>query len=65
MKPEGQFQVDPLRILDRKEIVLQNQVITRVKVQWKHFIAEEETWELEEVLRKKYAGLFIEAIEED
>jgi hypothetical protein len=47
VEPEGEFQVEPLRILDRREITLQNRVGAQVKVQWKHFIPEEATWELE------------------
>jgi hypothetical protein len=34
---EGNFQVEPLCILDMKETVLQNKAIFQVKVQWKHF----------------------------
>ena len=37
-------------ILDKKETVLRNWVVAWVKVQWKHFIPEEATWELEEEL---------------
>ena len=48
MELEGELQVEPLRILERKETVLWNWCVTQVKVQWKHFIPEEETWELEE-----------------
>jgi hypothetical protein len=58
VKPEGKFQEEPLRILDMKEIVLQNRAITQVKVQWKHFSPEEATWELEEDLWKSYPTLF-------
>ena len=65
MEPEGEFQVEPAHILDRKETVLQNWVIARVKVQWKHFIPEEENWELEDEMWIKYPSLFIEPIGED
>ena len=34
---EGEFQVEPLNILDRRKITLQNRVVAQVKVQWKHF----------------------------
>ena len=40
---EGEFQVEPVGILDMKETVLRNQIVARVKLQWKHFIPEEET----------------------
>ena len=65
MEPEGEFQVEPARILDRKETVLRNRVIARVKVQWKHFSPEEATWELEDVMRIKYPSLFAETINEE
>jgi hypothetical protein len=60
VEPEGEFQVEPLRILDRREITLRNRVIAQVKVQWKHFSPEEATWELEGDLRKSHPILFQE-----
>ena len=51
--------------MDRKEIVCQNWVVTQVKVQCNKFTLEEETWELEEVLQKKYTFLLPEYMEED
>ena len=65
MEPEGEFQVETAHILDKKETVLQNLVIARVKVQWKHFSPEEATWELEEEMRIKYPSLFIKPMGED
>ena len=47
VEPEGKFQVEPLHILDRREIVFRNRVVAHVKVQWKHFSLEEATWELD------------------
>ena len=32
--PEGEFQIKPMRILDRKVTMLRNQAIGQVKVQW-------------------------------
>jgi hypothetical protein len=58
VEPEGEFQEEPLCILDRKETILQNRVITQVKVQWKHFSPEEATWELEDEMMKSYPTLF-------
>ena len=34
--PEGEFQVETMRILDRKETTLRNRVIVQVKAQWKY-----------------------------
>jgi hypothetical protein len=58
VEPEGEFQVEPLHILDRIEIALLNRAITQVKVQWKHFSPEEATWELEGDLWKSHPILF-------
>jgi hypothetical protein len=59
---EGEFQEEPLCILERKETILWNRSITQVKVQWKHFSPEEATWELEEEMLKSYPILFQEMI---
>jgi len=48
VEPEGDFQVQPECILDRKITVLRNRVIGQVKVQWTHYSPEEATWELED-----------------
>jgi hypothetical protein len=60
VEPEGEFQEEPLRILDRREITLRNRVVAQVKVQWKHFSPEEATWELEGDLQKSHPILFQE-----
>ena len=58
VEPEGEFQTKPLRILDRKVTVLQNQAIGNVKVQWKHYGLDEATWELEDSMRLEHPILF-------
>jgi len=55
---EGDFLPKPLRMLERREIVLRNRVICQVKVQWQHFTPKEETWEKEEGIRAAYPALF-------
>jgi hypothetical protein len=60
VEPEGEFQVEPLHILDQREITLWNRAVTQVKVQWKHFSPKEATWELEGDLRKSHPILFQE-----
>jgi hypothetical protein len=47
VEPKGEFQVEPLRILDWREITLRNRSVAQVKVQWKSFSPKETTWELE------------------
>ena len=41
--PEVKYEVQPLRILDRREKVLRNNTISLVKVMWKNHSAEEAT----------------------
>ena len=60
VEPEGEFQVEPLRNLDRREITLHNRAVAQVKVQWKHFSPKEATWELEGDLQKPHPILFQE-----
>jgi len=58
VEPKVEFQVEPLHILDWREIAHRNRVIAQVKVKWKHFSPEEDTWELEGDLRKSHPILF-------
>ena len=58
MELEGEFQTEPLRILDKKVTVLLNRNIRRVKEQWKHYGPEETTWELEDAMRVAHPFLF-------
>ena len=50
VKPEGEFQIESMRILDRKVTMLQNRAIGQVKVQWAHYSPKEATWELEDAM---------------
>ena len=60
VEPDGEFLVEPLRILDRREIELRKRVVVQVKVQWKHFGVDEATWEEEKFVREAYPELFPE-----
>ena len=62
MEPEGEFSPDPIHILDKREVQLQKRTIVRFKVQWKHFEANEGTWENEATMRKDYPALFHDVI---
>eukprot|EP00253_Pinus_taeda_P011507 PITA_11507 len=53
-----EIQVEPLSILDRREVQLQKRVITQVKVQWRHFGPDEATWEDEELMKRTFPDLF-------
>ena len=46
VETEGEFQIETMRILDRKVTMLWNRAIGQVKVQWEHYGPEEDTWEL-------------------
>eukprot|EP00253_Pinus_taeda_P014158 PITA_14158 len=58
VEPEGEVLVEPLSILDQREVQLRKRVITQVKVQWRHFGPDEATWEDEELMRRTYPSLF-------
>ena len=53
------------RILDMRELLLQNSTIGQVKVQWKYLNLEESTWELESDMREAYPILFQDEIIEE
>ena len=52
--------VEPLNILDQREVRLRKRAITQVKVQWQHYGPDEATWEDEELIKKAYPELFME-----
>ena len=58
MEPKGEFVPEPLYILDRREVQLMKRTIVQLKVQWKHFETDEDTWENEATMRKDYLALF-------
>ena len=60
VEPDGEFLVEPLRILDRREIEFRKRVVIQVKVQWKHFGPDEATWEDEKFIQEAYPELFAE-----
>ena len=58
VEPEGEFALDPIHILDKREAHLRKHTIFQLKVQWKHFEADEATWENEFTMREAYPSLF-------
>ena len=58
VEPEGEFQVEPMHIPDKKVTFLQNRAIGQVKVQWDHYGPKEATWELEDFMRLAHPFLF-------
>jgi hypothetical protein len=58
VETEGDFQVQPVRILDRKVKMLWNRVIELVKVQWTCYGPEDATWEHEDSMWEEYPHLF-------
>eukprot|EP00253_Pinus_taeda_P021061 PITA_21061 len=59
VEPEGEVLVEPMNILDRREVQLRKRVITQVKVQWRHYEPEEATWEDEELIKRTYPAMFV------
>ena len=58
VEPKGEFQIEPMRILDRKVTMLRNWAVEQVKVQWEHYGPEEATWELEDAMRLEHPFWF-------
>ena len=48
--------------MEKREVQLQKHTIVQLKVQWKHFDADEATWENEAIMRKDYPTLFHDII---
>lgn len=48
----------PVRILDKKEQILRDKIISLVKILWQNHDMEEGTWESEDDMRCKYLQLF-------
>ena len=47
---EGEFQTEPMRMLDRRVTLLRNRAVGQVKVQWEHFNPNEAMWEMEDAM---------------
>ena len=62
MEPKGEFSLEPTHILDKREVELQKHTVVQLKVQWKHFEADEATWENEPTMRNAYPALFQDVI---
>ena len=52
----------PLHISNKKEVGIRKQTIVQLKVKWKHFEADEATWENESTMRKDCPALFHDVI---
>ena len=48
VEPDLEFSPEPTHILDKTELQLQKHTVVQLKVQWKHFEADEATWENED-----------------
>ena len=58
MEYEGDFRVEPIRILDRKFKVPRKKSIGLVKVQWTCYGPEDATLEHKENMKTKYLQIF-------
>ena len=54
------LEVKPIKILDRSEKELRNKKVALVKILWRNSQMEEDTWERESEMKRKYPNLFIE-----
>ena len=52
------YEEHPVEILDRRDRVLRNKVVSLVKVLWRSHTVEEATWEPEAQMRHQYPHLF-------
>ena len=55
---DGTFQEGPVRVMDRRDQVLQRKTVRLVKVLWQHRGVEEATWEREDTMRATHPFLF-------
>ncbi|XP_017976448.1 PREDICTED: uncharacterized protein LOC108661964 [Theobroma cacao] len=60
LQEDLKFEVQPVRILDRKDRVLRKKSIPMVKMLWRNAFMEEMTWEAEHQMRNQYPHLFSE-----
>ena len=58
VEPEGDFVLEPLHILDKRAEQLKKCTIVQLKVKWKHFEVDKDTWENEATMREAYPALF-------
>ena len=60
VEADASYEERPVRVLDRRDHVLQGKTIPLVIVLWKHHWVEEATWERELEVREKYPDLFVD-----
>jgi hypothetical protein len=60
VKEDLTLEVKPVKILDRSEKELRNTKVALVKILWRNLQMEEETWERESEIKRKYPNLFAE-----
>ena len=58
VESEGDFMLEPLHILDKREVQLRKRTIVQLKLQWKHFGLDEDTWESEATMKEAYPTFF-------
>ena len=56
--PDLIYEEEPLAILDRQIRKLRTKKLVSVKVQWKHRLVGEATWETESDMRARYPQIF-------
>ena len=59
---KGSFPLSLLIYRDKREVQFRKRTVVQLKVQWKHFEADEATWENEGTMKNAYPTLFHDII---
>jgi hypothetical protein len=62
VKNDLTYEESPVKILETAERITRSKNIRMCKVQWKHHLVEEATWESEDDLKSDYPKLFSESL---
>ncbi|KAM1360066.1 hypothetical protein ACFX1X_047418 [Malus domestica] len=60
INPDLTYDEEPVTILDWKDKVLTNKIVSLVKVLWRNHLVEKATWETKDRMREMYPRLFYE-----
>jgi hypothetical protein len=58
IKADLEYREQPVRVLDTKERVTRNKIVTTYKIQWSHHDENDTTWETREYLQTAYKDFY-------
>jgi hypothetical protein len=58
IKANLEYREQPVRVLDTKDWVTRNKVVTTYKIQWSHHDESDATWETKEYLQTTYKDFY-------